>query len=225
MNQKLLPFSLLIVLFILAINPVFSQIDSTAYMDYATLQREIAVDIIPVFGGSNPASIFFRHNTQNEGAGPTAFRLQFNFFNNFSFGPDDNGTALNNSFFNAYGIQMGKEWQKSIDHRMLAYSGFDLGLAFGNSGNRASGPRAPGNIYLQKQIRYIYSATLFFGVKYHLHQRISASAEMGIQPNFQRKVDVTQFGSFNAETRERKTTDALGLRLLPLNALRLSYHF
>lgn len=108
---------------------------------------------------------------------------------------------------------------------MIAYSGVDFGIAYGNVKNRISNPQSP-SLISENLITINYNATVFFGVKYHFHQRISASAEMGLQPNFQRNIIKTEYSTVNPNpVTERLVTNSFGFRLLPLNALRISYHF
>lgn len=97
MTQKLIIFSFLLLLFSA---PVFSQIETTDYMNYGSYTKEFSVDVIPVLGGTNPTSLFFRNNYQREGASPMAFRLQFNIFNNFTFLPENTDPNLIDVFTN-----------------------------------------------------------------------------------------------------------------------------
>ncbi len=219
-----LPF-LTLILFLSTLRVLFGQIETSEFMDYESFKHEFSADVRPFLEGTAPMSLFYRRHTQKGEANPSAFRLHFNVMNNFSFGPEDPQQAsLNNDFINMYGIQVGKEWQKYLNDRMMAYSGFDVGFDYGSFKSKATGFRLADRVYSEKQDVYLYTVSIFFGAKYHFHERISISAEFSIQPNFQRAVEVTEFGSVSTRI-QREITDSFGLRLMPLDAIRLSYHF
>ncbi|WP_114748500.1 hypothetical protein [Pleomorphovibrio marinus] len=218
-----LPF-LTLTLFLSSLSALFGQIETSEFMDYESFKHELSVDVKPFLEGSAPMSLFYRRHTQKSDASPGAFRLQINVLNNFSYGPGDDEVSLNNNFTNMYGIQVGKEWQKPLNNRMMAYTGFDVGFGYGSFKSKTTGFRLTDRVYSEKQDVYLYTGSIFFGVKHHFHQRISISAEFSIQPHFQRAVEVTQFGS-RSPTKARDITDSFGLRLIPLDAIRLSYHF
>jgi len=200
--------------------------DSNPVFDYAKTKHEFAVDMVPVFGGNYPSSIFYRKNYLNYNGKNRGFRMNLSFGNNFTDLGDltfDEG-LYNRSSNHNYGITLGRETQKIIGSNFVAFRGIDAGFAYtSNRFKRAEniGPPVPETLNFQV---FSYNITPFLGIKYHFNPRLSVFAETGMGFNYNRFRD-TEVINVAARRKNIERTENFGIRLIPLRALRIAYHF
>jgi hypothetical protein len=198
----------------------------TPEFDYQQNPHEFGLDVLSVFQGNNSMGLFYRKNYTREDGGMRGFRMIFHMNNQFSSFPEyfyhqqfDRRESVN------YYLSLGKEWQKLTHSKIIAYGGYDAGFGYASRKLRDSGSNFPSGLRMQKNHSYNYFLTGFGGVKYHVHSRISLSAEFGLVTSYHRNIEVSTYGSEFNPTVEKEASGSFGLNLLPLRAFRLSYHF
>ncbi len=192
--------------------------------NYEETKHELAISLLPILRGELPSALFYRNNYVIPKGRTMGFRANMVFQNEF------NSNFLVEDAFNyrrnrelTYEITMGLERQKFINDKFIAYGGVDLGFGFGNARfydriGQPAGEREFLNVDVMR-----YSAANFWGVKYHFNPRLSFSAETGFEVFYANSVVKT--GSTFTPTNRESGVDTFGLNLLPLKALRFSYHF
>jgi len=194
--------------------------------DYQETPYEIGVDVLPIFGGDTPYSLFLRKNYQTSEGKNRAWRatISSNNFHNFS-DPNDNNVLRYN--YNNIGLSIGKEFQKIVTERILVYSGLDLGFEYSSRRYIYEATVADISITGREQNTSLFSATLFSGVKYHLSPRFSVFGEFGIEGAYLRTMNVVDWGTPNFESRSDRNlgNEQLRYRLIPLRTVRIAYHF
>lgn len=212
--------------FVFAVTSI-AQEGTKPVFDYTQTKNEFAVDILPVFGGNQPISLFYRSNYQNSRGVPGGFRLNFALGNEFvSYSDGITNNQFENQTIHLYGLSIGWERQKIITDRILAFAGMDLGFAYG--AEKLSNPIRPAGERDSNFLRvdtFQYRLTPFTGVKYHFNSRISVSAETGIELGFTKDIEINRRFVGGAEIEQKSTANSFGLQIVPLRALRLAYHF
>lgn len=195
--------------------------------DYQDTPFEIGVDVLPVFGGNNPYSLFFRKNFQTSAGKSRAWRATVSTTNSHNFSDPTNNNNIERSDFNNIGFSIGKEFQKTVTEKIIVYSGLDLGFHYSGRTYSFDAPAVDLVIIGRKNNTSIYSATLFSGVKYHLSPRFSVFAELGIEGAYSRSINVVSWGTSNFESRrDRNLTDEqIRYNIIPLRSVRIAYHF
>jgi hypothetical protein len=196
--------------------------------DYQETSYEIGIDIIPIFGGGNPYSLFLRKNYQTENGKTLAWRGTIRGSNTNMYSEHQVHQNFDRVAYHNVGFSIGKEFQQIVTERIIVYSGLDLGFDY--SSRRFSNDVPPSDtdgILSVKDHTFGYLATVFSGVKYHLTPRFSVFAEFGIEGSFSRDMNVVRRGAFNFDagrdrTLNRETTN---YRIIPLRSIRLAYHF
>jgi len=195
--------------------------------DYGQNPHEFSVDVKNIFGGELPNALFYRKNYTRNNGSMRGFRINFQ-VNNYVNVPADNLWVQNQQFKRqsqlAYFISLGKEYQKLTSSRIIAYGGYDAGFGF-SSIRYTTDNHLPGELNGRTFQNFVYSLTGFGGVKYHFHPRVSLSAEFGLEASYVRDVDITRVGTRRFPNIEKEHGNSYGLNLLPLRALRMSYHF
>jgi len=214
-----------VLLFILALF-TYSSVYSQGF-DYQETPFEIGVDVLPVFGGSTPYSLFFRKNYQTSSGKNRAWRATISTTNSRNFSDPTNNNNIDRSDFNDIGFSIGKEFQKTVTEKIIVYSGLDLGFHYSGRKYNIDAPTSDLAIIGRENNTSIYSATLFSGVKYHLSPRFSVFAELGIEGAYSRTINVVSWGSSNFESRRDRnlTNEQIRYNIIPLRSLRVAYHF
>lgn len=214
-----------ILLFILAFI-TFSSAHSQGF-DYQEMSYEIGVDVLPVFGGNTPYSLFLRKNYQTSNGNSRAWRATISTTNSNNFSDPSFNNNSTSSTFNNVGFSIGKEFQKIVTDRIIVYSGVDLGFHYNRSNYTYDASPLDLSIIGSKSNRSIYSATLFSGVKYHLSPHFSVFAEFGIEGTYSRSTNVVMWGTSNFESsRDRNLiNEQIRYNIIPLRSLRIAYHF
>jgi hypothetical protein len=192
--------------------------------NYEETKHELAVSLLPILRGEVPSSLFYRKNYLSPKGRNMGFRMNMVFQNEF------NSNFLFEEAVNfrknrelTYEITMGLERQKFINDKFIAYGGVDLGFGFANARffDRIGQPAGESEFFNIDVMRY--SAANFWGVKYHFNPRLSFSAETGFEVFYANSV--FKNGSSFTPTDRESGPETFGLNLLPLKALRISYHF
>jgi len=214
-----------VILFILAFF-IFISAHSQGF-DYQETPFEIGVDVLPVFGGNNPYSLFFRKNYKTTTGKSRAWRAIISATNSNSFSDPSYNNNIATATFNNIGLSIGKEFQKTVTEKIIVYSGIDLGFHHNRRKYTYEASTSDLGIIGSTSNTSIYSATLFSGVKYHLSPRFSVFAESGIEGAYSRSNNVVIWGTSNFESgRDRNlTNEQIKYNIIPLRSIRLAYHF
>ncbi|WP_194774781.1 hypothetical protein [Pararhodonellum marinum] len=200
--------------------------ESETVFDYSKTKHEFAVDMVPVFGGDVPTSIFYRKNYQNQNGKNRGFRMNLIFGNNTTdLGELTFEEGLYDRVSNhAYGITLGRETQKAIGSNFVAYGGTDAGFTYTSRRFRRAvdvGPVVPAVLNFHT---FSYNLTPFMGIKYHFNDRLSVFAESGFEFFYNRFREVEVLSSTSG-IKNAEIADNFGTRLIPLRALSIAYHF
>lgn len=205
---------------------IFNSAHSQEY-DYQETPYEIGVDIMPIFGGNNPYSLFFRKNFQTSAGKSRAWRATISTENSHNFSDPSINNNIERTASTNIGFSLGKEFQKTVTEKIIVYSGLDLGFHYSGRTYSFDAPAADLVIIGRKNNTSIYSATLFSGVKYHLSSRFSVFAELGIEGAYSRSINVVSWGTSNYESRRDRdlTNEQISYNIIPLRSIRVAYHF
>ncbi|MCH7400909.1 hypothetical protein ACFOUP_02610 [Belliella kenyensis] len=198
---------------------------SSKKFDYIQTKHELGVDVRPLFNGSSPSSLFYRKNYTGQGGKNMGFRLGGTFMNSFNDSQISfQGSDYENSRIINYGLTIGLERQKFISDMFIAYGGFDLSGALSQIRYARQTGTVSGNNPRHASVNAsAIGLGNFWGMKYHFNSRLSFSAETGF--------DVI-YSSSNIRLSDNVGTISTdegpklwSFNLVPLKALRLSYHF
>lgn len=209
--------------------PLLAQVpDKPLIYDYEATRHEIAMDIIPIFGGNIPTSFFYRKNYTGANERQVGFRLGLIVGNQSS----TNDMTINNTDFTRetrldYFLSLGKEWQTPLTNNFIGYRGVDLGVGFNSQRFHGIEGRmaGPGDIVSYRFQDITYNVTGFWGVKYHLLSRLSVFAEMGIAASYIDSSTFVRQNFFDSSSERINTANNFKLNLLPVRTLRVAYHF
>lgn len=220
--RKALIISLLILVFC---STSFSQeMQKTTIFDYSEDKHEFSLDISPVLLGNFPSSLLYRNHYISKKGKNVAFRLGANFSGSFTSQKNEE-TPLSKVDLNSHQINflIGKEWQKTIQNRILAYYGMDLNLGYGRSSTGGNFINLPETSFSSINTSYSVSAIGFVGMKYHLSRHFSISAESGLNAGFTNSNSSNKTENPNFSENMRRSS--LFFEMLPLRAIRFAFHF
>lgn len=203
----------------------FSQeMQKTTIFDYSEDKHEFSIDISPVLLGNFPSSLLYRNNYVSKKGKNAAFRLGANFSGTFtSQKNEENPQSTVDLNSHQVNFLIGKEWQKTIQNRILAYYGMDLNLGYGRSSTGGNFINLPETSFSTTNTTYSISAIGFVGLKYHLSRHFSISAESGLNAGFNNSKSSNKTENPNFSENIRRSS--LFVDMLPLRAIRFAFHF
>ncbi|MFD2034802.1 hypothetical protein ACFSKL_08380 [Belliella marina] len=195
--------------------------------DYSETKHELAVDIRPLLSGDISPSLFYRKNYVGPKGKTMGFRSNMLFRNSFSNNEISmNGNTYKKSYTHTLGLSIGLERQKHLNEKFIGYGGFDLSFQMESERLRERIDFPEGNKGYFNGYTRVYGINNFWGFKYHFNSRISFSAETGFDFFYLEAGDKSSGDNRgNFPVISNKEGGYFGLSLVPLKALRVSYHF
>lgn len=223
-------FKILFLLIILVSTVAFAQTEEEnekRVYDYSETKHELAIDVRPIFSGDISPSLFYRKNYVGPRSRTMGFRSNMFFRNSFSNNEITiNGNTFKRFYTHTLGFSIGLERQKHINEKFIGYGGLDLSFQMESERFRERADLSPGNDEYFNTFTRVYGINNFWGFKYHFNSRISFSAETGFD-FFYLEIGDKSPGNVQGNTPviSNKEGGRFGLNLVPLKALRISYHF
>lgn len=193
--------------------------------DYAETKHELSLDMAPIIQGNYPSGLLYRQHYVSKNGKNVALRLgaQLNAniasTENSTSAPDPDLVDRNYQNLNVF---IGKEWQKQIQSRIIGYYGADLNLGY----SRSSFNNTPGSTnqtdFTNKDNSYSIGTIGFLGMRYHFSKHFSISAETGANLSFYSSTSET---NSNTNAASKSKLNSLGFGMIPLRAIRFSFHF
>ncbi|WP_373494299.1 hypothetical protein [Aquiflexum sp.] len=193
--------------------------------DYSETKHELSLDFAPIIQGNYPSSLLYRQHYVSKNGKNVAFRVGAHLGANIA--STENSTSTfdpdlvdrNNQNLNVF---LGKEWQKQIQSRIIGYYGADLNLGYSRSSFNVTAGSTNQTDFTIKENSYSIGTIGFLGIRYHFSKHFSASVETGADLGF---YSYTTESNANTNTASKSKSKSLGFGMIPLRAIRFSFHF
>jgi hypothetical protein len=193
--------------------------------DYSETRHEFSLDLAPIILGNYPGDLLYRKHYISKNGKNVALRVgamvNANFGSTENLGGNPNSSENQNVRLNLY---IGKEWQKTIQKKIIGYYGLDFGVGYSETylaiDTDDNNPNfAPLN---QSSFGLHVNATGFLGVRYHISKHFSLSTETALLAGFNHHI---QENSFAGVSSPNTVNNNFNFGMMPLRAVRFAFHF
>lgn len=218
--------SLLFLLFIVCSSYVKAQVatEKTVF-DYNETKHELSLDVAQLILGNYPSDLLYRKHYISKNGKNVAFRLgamvNANFGTTENLGGNPNSSENQNVRINLY---IGKEWQKTIQKKIIGYYGLDFGVGYSETYLAIDTDDNNTNFAPLNQSSYglHVNATGFLGVRYNLSKHFSLSTETALSAGFNHHIQENKFAGVSSPN---TVNNNFNFGMMPLRAVRFAFHF